>query len=249
MIHLTSASLVSCLFITMLTAAPAMAQSPAPLREGGAMVWASLGFQGDLGGSVNRSGIGTVNGRPAELDANTWGERYDPGFIFRVGGAYNLTENSQITGTVGWEQAEADETEAGLQAGLPIRVKFSDYQSWGFDVGYRRFLATQFKARPFVGAAIGFQSVDAITMNLHSSAGLAVDDLPFYDDSWVARWRIGTGLLWDISERFGAQVTVDLKYSGVLSDQSGIGSVGFERINDQGNRFTFPVLVGAFVKF
>jgi hypothetical protein len=35
----------------------------------------------------------------------------------------------------------------------------------------------------------------------------------------------------------------------VLSDASGIGALGFERVNDQGNRWTFPVLVGAFVKF
>jgi hypothetical protein len=86
-------------------------------------------------------------------------------------------------------------------------------------------------------------------MDMTSSAGLAVTGLPFYDDSWVVQWRIGTGLLWDINERFGAQVTIDLKYSGVLSDVSGVGSLGLERVNDQGNRWTFPVLVGAFVKF
>jgi hypothetical protein len=243
------AALIRCLLVVLLATTPAMAQSAAPLRERGVMVWGSIGFQGDFGGSVNSSGIGTLNGRRAELDANTWGERYDPGFILRFGGAYNLTEYSQITGTIGWEQAEADEADAGLLAGVPIEVTFSDYQAWGFDVGYRRFLATEFNARPFVGAAIGFQNVDAITMNMRSTAGLLVNDLPFYDDSWVVQWRIGTGLLWDINDRFGAQVTVDLKYSGVLSDQSGIGSLGFERINDQGNRFTFPVLVGAFVKF
>ena len=53
----------------------------------------------------------------------------------------------------------------------------------------------------------------------------------------------------DINERFGWQVTLDIKYSGVLSDQSGIGTVGFERVNDVGNRWTLPILVGAFVKF
>ena len=240
--------LISHLLVVVL-AAPAMAQSPGPLREQGVMVWGSIGFQGDFGGSVNSSGVGTLNGRRAELDANTWGERYDPGFIFRVGGAYNLTDRSQITGTVAWEQAEADEADAGLLAGVPIEVKFTDYQAWGFDVGYRRFVTTEFNARPFIGAAIGFQSVDAITMSLRSTAGLVVDQLPFYDDSWVVQWRIGTGLLWDLGDRFGAQVTLDVKYSGVLSDESGIGSLGLERINDRGNRFTFPVMVGAFVKF
>jgi hypothetical protein len=35
----------------------------------------------------------------------------------------------------------------------------------------------------------------------------------------------------------------------VLSDQSGIGTVGFERINDVGNRWTLPVMGGVYVKF
>jgi hypothetical protein len=82
-----------------------------------------------------------------------------------------------------------------------------------------------------------------------SLGGLSVTELPFYDDSWVVQWRIGTGLMWDISDRFGAQVTIDVRYSGALSDVSGLGSLGFERINDQGNRWTFPIMAGAFVRF
>jgi hypothetical protein len=242
--------LIACVLAFTALPAAAQTQGEAPLEEGRVMVWGSLGFQGDFGGNVNSSGIGVVNGRRAELDANTWGERFDPGLVFRVGGAYNLTGDSQITANIGWEQAEADATEAGLIGATPIEVGFSDYQAWGFDVGYRRFIATDFVAKPFVGAAIGLQHVDAISIDLNApAAGLTVTELPFYDDSWVAQWRVGTGLLWDINERFGALVSIDLRYSGVLSDASGIGALGFERVNDQGNRWTFPVLVGAFVKF
>lgn len=213
------------------------------------MVWGSLGLQGDLGGSLNSSGTGLVNGRPAELDANTWGERYDLGLIFRFGGAYNLTPESQVTASFAWEQAEADPTEAGLLGGIPLEVGFGDYEAWGFDVGYRQFIESDYFLKPFVGGSIGFQHVDAITVSMRSPAGLLVDELPFYDDSWVAQWRVGTGVLWDINERFGTQFTIDLRYSGVLSDQSGIGSLGFERVNDQGNRWTLPIMVGAYVKF
>jgi hypothetical protein len=244
-------AILPCLLMCLVSALPlgAQTQGPGPAEEGGVMIWGALGFQGDFGGHVNSSGVGVLNGRRAELDANTWGERYDPGLVFRVGGAYNLTGDAQLTGSFGWEQAESDSAEAGLLAGVPIEVGFSDYQAWGFDIGYRQFLVTNYTARPFIGGALGFQHVDAITMDMTSPAGLAVTGLPFYDDSWVVQWRIGTGLLWDINERFGAQVTIDLKYSGVLSDVSGLGSLGFERINDQGNRWTFPVLVGAFVRF
>src|SRR5918993_903406 len=127
----------------------AWAQGEAPLDDGRFMAWGSLGWQGDFGGSVNSSGIGTIGARPAELNANTWGERYDPALIFRVGGAYNLTERSQLIGAFSWEQAEADETEAGLLAGFPLSVDFSDYQAWGIDVGYRRFYPMNRAAKPF----------------------------------------------------------------------------------------------------
>ena len=105
-----------------------------------------------------------------------------------------------------------------------------------------------YRATPFVSGSLGYQRVEDITLDLESGAFTA-SAIPFYDDSWVASWRIGTGILYDLNDLFGLQLTVDIKYSGVLSDQAGIGTVGFERINDVGNRWTLPVLVGAYVKF
>jgi hypothetical protein len=226
----------------------AFAQATAPLEEGRGMAWGALGFQGDFGGAVNSSGTGVVNGLRAEIDANTWAERYDAALIFRMGGAYNLTSNSQVFGAMHWEQAEADTAEVGLIGGQPLLAKFGDYQGWGIDAGYRYFFNTDYVAKPFVGGSIGFQRLQNITISL-SSTPFNVADVPFYDDSWVAGWRVGTGVLVDINDRFGWQVTIDLKYSGVLSDQSGIGTVGFERINDVGNRWTLPIMGGVYVKF
>jgi hypothetical protein len=231
-----------------LSATTAFAQPTEPLLEGRGMFWGSLGFQGDLGGAVNSSGIGVVSGLRAEINTNTWAERYDTALVFRFGGAYNLTAKSQVFAAITWEQSEADTTEVGLIGGQALSAKFSDYQGTGIDAGYRYFFNTDYKAKPFVGGSIGFQRLQDITISL-SSVPFNVADVPFYDDSWVAGWRVGTGFLMDINERFGWQVTIDLKYSGVLSDEAGIGTVGFERINDVGNRWTLPILAGAYVKF
>jgi hypothetical protein len=230
------------------TASGASAQPLDPLVAGHSMFWGSLGFQGDLSGAVNSSGIGVVSGVRAEINANTWAERYDAALIFSVGGAYNLTRRSQVFGAMTWEQSEADTTEVGLIGGLPLRGKFSDYQGWSIDVGYRHFFATDYRATPFISGSLGYQRVQDITLDL-SSGVFTASDIPFYDDSWVASWRFGTGILYDLNDRFGLQVTIDIKYSGVLSDQAGIGTVGFERINDVGNRWTLPILAGAYVKF
>jgi hypothetical protein len=111
-----------------LMASGASAQPLDPLVAGQSMFWGSLGFQGDLSGAVNSSGIGVVNGVRAEINANTWAERYDAAIIFSVGGAYNLTRRSQVFGAMTWEQSEADTTDVGLIGGLSLRGKFSDYQ-------------------------------------------------------------------------------------------------------------------------
>jgi hypothetical protein len=229
-------------------ATPVVAQSDGPLTQGRGLAWASLGFQADLGGSVNTSGVGVVNGQRAEINTNTWAERYDAALIFRFGGAYNLSSRSQVFGALTWEQSEADTAVVGLIGGQDLSGKFSDYQGWGLDGGYRYFFNTGYKAQPFIGASFGFQRLQDITLNL-SSASFNRNDIPFYDDSWVMGWRLGTGFLWDINDRLGWQVTIDLKYSGELSDQAGIGTVGFERINDSGNRWTVPIMAGAYFRF
>ena len=237
------------LFVTAITlsATTGFAQSSSP-TDGRAIAWISLGFQSDLGGAVNSSGVGVVNGLRAEIDANTWGERYDAALVVNFGGAYNLTSNSQLFGALMWEQAETDTAEAGLIGGQPLSVQFSDYQGTAFDVGYRYLFATGARRRPFVSMAVGFQRLQDITLSL-SSTPYTSSNIPFYDDSWVFGWRVGGGILADINDRLGWQVTVDIKYAGGISDQSGIGTVGFERINDAGNRWSVPILAGVYVKF
>jgi hypothetical protein len=234
--------------ILLVLAAPAAAQSDGPLQQGRGFVFGSLGMQSDLGGAVNESGVGVVNGLRAEIDTNTWGERYDASLNFRIGGAYNLTTYAQLFAEVTWEQSEADATEIGLIGGQPLIGKFSDYQGWGIDVGYRRLFNSPLSAKPFASFAFGFQRHQDITLDLSSTVYNRAE-IPFYDDSWVFGWRLGTGFLWDINDRLGWLLTLDLKYSGMLSDQSGIGTVGFERINKGGNRWTVPIMAGAYVKF
>ena len=108
-----------------------------------------------------------------------------------------------------WEQSESDSTVVGLIGGRELSAKFDDYQGWGIDAGYRHFFNTEYKATPFVAFSVGFQRIQDITLDL-SSATFNATDIPFYDDSWVAGWRLGTGFLYDINDTFGWQVTIDV---------------------------------------
>lgn len=245
--HRSPLIVAAALLVTLSTATAVRAQQ-APLEPGEVMVFGTIGFQSDIGGSLNEAGIGSINGARAEINTNTWGERYDAALLFRVGGAYNASENSQVFATAHWEQAEADTAVVGLVGGQPLSAKFGDYQSWGIDVGYRYYFAADLPVKPFASAAVGFQRVQNIPVTL-SSGSYDSGEVPFYDDSWVFGWRIGGGFTKDLTPRFGIIATLDLRYSGVLSDQAGIGTVGFERINTVGNRWTLPLLGGVYFKF
>jgi hypothetical protein len=239
-------AIVIGLFLAVADSAAAQTQ----IEPGGGMIWGSIGFQADMGGMVNSPGVGTVAGQRAEINANTWAERYDSALLFRVGGAVNLDYRSQLFGTFSWEEAEADPAVAGLIGNRPLELTFSDYQAWGFDGGYRFFFDAQLPIMPFLSFSLGFQRVEEITLTMAATGPtFLARDVPFYDQSWVAQWRVGTGFIGDFNNHFGWQATLDLKYSGVLSDSAGIGTLGLERINNVGNRWTLPIMGGIYVKF
>jgi hypothetical protein len=246
---MTTRILAFTLVVLASTIAAASAQTTG-LEPGHGLVWGAVGFQADTGGSLNTSGVGNIGGARAEIDENTWGERYDAALEFRLGYAYNVTNRTQGFFALHWEQAEADETGVGLLGGQPLNAKFSDLQGWAFDVGIRRFFPTTVKAKPFVAASVGFLHLPKIDVDFSSTTNnFSATDVPFYDNSWVAQWRLGTGVLWDITPRIGWQATVDLKYSGKLSDRSGLGTLGLERVNNAGNRWSLPILGGVYYKF
>jgi hypothetical protein len=189
---------VLCALALIASATAVSAQSTEPLEPLTGTVWGTLGFQGDVAGAVNTSGVGLVSARRAEIDANTWGERYDTALSFSVGTAFNVTTRSQVFADLTWDQAE--------------------------------------------------ERLQGITVSL-SGPSFTAADVPFYDDSWILGGRVGGGFLIDLNARINWLTTIDIKYSGPLSDQSGIGTVGFERINNKGNRWTLPVMTGIGFKF
>jgi hypothetical protein len=242
--------LACTLAVSLLLPSLALAQATTGFVKGDVLVWGAVGIEGDLGGSVNSSGVGTINGMRTEVNANAWGERYTPALAIQYGVAFNSNSISQFFVSGHWDQSESDTAVIGLMGGQPLTATFSDYQGWGFSFGGRRYFPTTIQAKPFVSGSIGFEHRKAINAILSSDpVGFIEQDVPFYADSWVTQWRVGGGMMWELTPRVGWQATADIKYSGVLSDVAGLGTLGLERINDTGNRWSLPVMAGIFVKF
>jgi len=219
------------------------------LAAGHVSVWGEIGFEADLKGNINTSGVGLVNGSRAEIDINSWGERYDAAFVVRFGVGFALDEHQQLTFNGNWDQAQADQGEVGLLGGQPLFASFTDYQGWGFDAGYRYYHATAGMVKPFVGVAAGFQRVQEIQANFTAAPSVAYNAVPFYTDSWSLRARFGGGMIVMFSDKVSLQVTGDIQYTGALNDQSGLGTLGFERVNNDGKKWNSPLTGGLIVHF
>jgi hypothetical protein len=212
-------------------------------------VWGEIGFENDLKGNINTSGVGLVAGQRAEIDINSWAERYDAALLVKAGFGYALDDQQQITFTFNWDQAEADQAEIGLLGGQPLTATFTDYQGWGFDAGYRYYAPTASKVKPFVEMAVGVQHVQEIHADMIGAPNLAFNDVPFYNDSYALRGRAGGGIVVMFNSKVGFQLVGNLQYTGALKDQSGLGTLGFERVNNEGRKWNAPLTGGIIAHF
>jgi len=212
-------------------------------------VWGEIGFEGDIKGNVNTSGVGVVAGQRAEIDINSWAERYDAALLVRFGVGFALDDEQEFIVTGNWDQAEADQAVVGLLGGQPLQATFTDYQGWGIDFGYRFHFATASRVKPFAEVAGGIQHVQEIHATFIGAANQVFNDVPFYSDSFAGRARAGGGLLFAVSGNVGVQIAAGLQFTAALKDQSGLGTLGFERVNNDGRKWNTPLTGGIYVHF
>ena len=135
---------------------------------------------------------------------------------------------------------------------VPLNVHFSEYQYWGFEGGQRWFFArTRFT--PFLGYLVGInrhQDITGTFVGVPASAtpGLAAQDGKFFEKSWAFSLGPTGGLLIGIGPiEFMAET--QLRFMGGLSDVDWLVEEGLRDVNSESSRWSFPILVGARIRF
>jgi hypothetical protein len=108
-------------------------------------------------------------------------------------------------------------------------------------------LVTLFGVHPALAQAVRPAPAPAPTNRLEPDESMVWGTIGFQGDLGGSVNVAGIGNI--NRTHFGIMATVDLRYSGVLSDQAGIGMAGFDRINTGGSRWTLPLLGGVYFKF
>jgi len=203
-----------------------------------------------INGNVNSGAIGTLQGRATAILPQPYGDVYGTGIGFRFGGGYALDEESELRGIFTYQSADADLVRLGDIGPSSLYGQYSDYKSFGLDLGYRRYFLSTGALRGYGEATLGVAWVDRINVLFAApQANLVFNNTDFYDATAAFTWNINFGVLFRVAEQVDVNAQLGLRHVGGLSAVDQLVGTGLETINDDTARLTFPIVVGVRFRF
>jgi hypothetical protein len=247
--HVVAATIVSALGAASIAQAqPATYQNSAPDSKWSADV--GFGLDNSISGNINSSGIGRINNQAAVVLKNSYENVYGTGLHFRFGGGYMIDDASEVRVTFTFQSLDADLTPLGDIGTSKLYGQFADYQSFGMDVGFRRYAELTPKVRAYGEGTIGLAFIDETDVVLVApTANLAGNATDFYDKTSAFTLGGNAGVLVQVAERVGVYGQIGLRYVTGMSAVDGLAGTGLETINDKSSRWTIPVIAGVRVRF
>ena len=164
---------------------------------------------------------------------------------------YALDEVSELRGALTFQSADADLVRLGDFGSSSLYAQYSDYQTLGLDLGYRRYVPLRnTRLRLYAEATLGLAFIDAIDAELAApQANIVLDSTDFYDQTAAFTLGIGAGILFPITDRLDVNVQAGLRRVTGLSEVDQLIGTGLDDINNDSARLTFPIVVGARLRF
>jgi opacity protein-like surface antigen len=227
---------------------------------------------GDVHGGATSAVIplGTLNpavtGVSAELriESRGYADVYDDAVTYGVEGAFGLSDNAELFGSLRMLQADEGTVQVGnavvtastvtavpVGTRLPVQGRFGAYEALLFEAGYRQFFDLGGGLRPYVAGRIGFANIDEIRATFTvPGAGITLANVPFYDETTAVTLGGDVGVLWAPAENIALGVETGLRWTdGPEGNDAGIGPLGLGSINDEGSRLSVPIMARASLRF
>jgi hypothetical protein len=210
-----------------------------------------VGIDLSVNGNVNSGAIGRLQGQATAILPGSYGDVYGTGLHFRFGAGFALNDESEVRGVFTYQSADADLVRLGDIGPSSLYGQYSDYKTLGFDVGYRRYVPLQnSRFRPYGEATIGLAYIESINVLLAApTANVVFDNTDFYDQTSAFTWGINFGALFPIATQVDFNVQMGLRHVSGLSEVDQFVGTGLETINSDSGRLTFPIVIGARIKF
>jgi hypothetical protein len=211
----------------------------------------ATGIDPSVNGNVNSGAIGTLQGQAAAILPQSYGTVYGTGVEFRFGGGYALNKDAELRGTFIYQSADANLVRLGDLGPSSLYVQYSDYKSFGLDLGYRRYFAlASDDVRLFGEAALGAAFVDRINGQFAAPQSNAVlTSTDFYDATAAFTWSLSAGAVVKVADQVDLTAQIGLHHVGGLSQVDQLVGTGLDDINNDSARLTFPIVVGVRIRF
>ncbi|HEY2435266.1 MAG TPA: hypothetical protein VGI12_21525 [Vicinamibacterales bacterium] len=243
--------------VLLLAPAAARAQStpasPSPSTSTASrfVIDVATGIDPSVNGNVNSGAIGTLQDQAAAVLPNSYGHVYGTGVEFRFGAGYELNDHSELRGMFIYQSADADLVRLGDVGASSLYAQYSDYKSFGLDLGYRRYFSlSSSDVRVFTEADLGAAWVGRINAQFAApQSNIVFNSTDFYDATAAFTWSLSAGAVLKLANQVDLTAQMGLHHVGGLSQVDQLVGTGLETINNDSARLTFPVVVGVRFRF
>ncbi len=242
--------------VAMLAAGVFGASSTARAQQSDGSPWSvdfAIGWDNDISGNINSSGIGTINNQAVVILKNSYEDVYGTGLHLRGGVGYLIgdTKTTELRASLSFQSLDADfVTPLGDIGVSKLYAQFSDYQALTLDLGARQYYELKPKLRGYADGTIGFGFIDKIDAKLVApGANVITAANDFYDQTVAFSVGADAGLLFERSPKMGLFVQLGLRWTSGLAEVDDLVGTGLESINDKSSRWTIPFLAGVRYRF
>jgi hypothetical protein len=213
------------------------------------------GWDNQFSGKMMKAATGqTTTGVPINVNETTFDEVYGRMAMFKIGAGYRITPRTEVVLNFVYSESGSEPVTIGSAGAnnVPLNAAFEDYKYWGFEGG-QRFFFTRVRFTPYVGYLVGLNRYrdlrgTFVDVPLESTPGLAAQDGKFFEKSWALSLGPTGGVLVGLGP-FEVMAETQLRYMGGLSDVDWLVEEGLRDINDESSRWSFPLQLGARIRF
>ena len=210
----------------------------------------AIGWDNSISGNINSSAIGTLSNQAVVITKNTYENVYGTGLHMRFGGGYLIDEQTEVRATFTLQSLDADLTSMGDIGVSRLYGQYADYQSFGLDVGLRRYMDVAQSVRLYGEGTVGLAFIDETDVILVApAANLAGNATDFYDKTSAFTVGANAGVIIRTGSRFDVFGQLGLRWVSGMSAVDNLEGTGLDTINDKSARWTMPFITGVRVRF
>ena len=198
------------------------------------------------------------NGGIATVNDVRMRSAFDDGYRAELGGSYALNPNRKVTANAFYAEAKGQNgVELGTLNGNTVTGGFSDYESYGAEIGIRQYMQPRRglifnSVRPYVEGKLGAAHVDDISItNAQGGDALFADGTRLYDGGWVPTAAGMIGFETPVLPQMTLGLESGIRYTGKLDTDTsdlGVGTLAGAS-NNGSDRWTVPVMLRGRYRF